>query len=724
MVLLLCAHALSIVCFSVVRSRSMFALSGLYNENAISDQFADIDQFSQAQWLLRMTGFSVHAWNILHSESLLRRRRAWTAADMVNTTDIQNGRWTNDDARALSDNRVKVVYDRTTQYGMVEFLSSYHGTVLQLLELGMMHAPTATTLGYFNEMYKLWWADLLLNYMPGSNSFPGPAGRLYDLWNGCRNVQDRFDLPMRIQWSQKPYCSQSVAIYAGWADGTLIVNSAVSALCSPNSLTTIPSGGNLAEIVQRLMGAAWHAAGHFYAPLDLMINVVQNSPYRLVEQRYSAAQLQERHNFISPFLEMGFAGEMRYGMAIGNFLTARLAGRVLLDSPPNLDNNGQAYAVPYVRLMCETRDTPFSNAFNPTVAGDSQAVMARLVASQWQAFLVFTTFFTPQSWMTDADSRAPWNTNIMLPLWVDGLYADDFKLPVTVGTAYAIPHNAIISVRHQGQTIAIRMIRGEFLAGDPTINITTTTTTTTSFFNSTDNTTSTFTTTNTTSTVLPNPDYIIQLPDGSQPLSVPFADSNTPYTLEPNGTAYAPFYPGTGRQPYSLMWLVEPSSSTTGSGRLVLHHKHAGVASWNSYRSAWTWMAGATSTAARTTGLLNTIRNAQVTETIVNTPAWDPNQSVNDAYCPGCPRAASQWSLGVAAGGVTVALSRSDVYQPWRGHSIYNWPPTSSPFTPPYYIDNISRTVNGRQILTWGTGEKPFRYTKFTPAQIWQPWVV
>lgn len=703
----------------------MYCLSGLYNENAIADQFGDIDQFSQAQWLLRMTGFSVHAWNIIHSESLLRQRGSWLPADVVASTDIQNGRWTRLDAINLSDDRLKVVYDRTTQYGMLEFLSSYHGHVMQLLELGMMHAPSQTSFFYMNEMYKLWWADLALNYHPGSNTFSGPSGRLYDLWNGCRNVADRFDLPMRIQWSQRPYCSQAVAQYAGWADGTLLSNAGVSSLCHSNSLTTIPSGGNLAEIVQRLFGAAWHAAGRFYAPLDLMFNVIQSSPYRTIEQRYSAAQLQERYNFITPSLQMGFAGESRWGMPVGNFITARLSGRVLANSPPNMDNNGQAFAVPYVRMMCETRDTPFSNAFNPTVAGDNQAVMARLVASQWQAFMVLTTFFTPQSWMSEADSRAPWNTNIMLPLWVDGLYADNFKLPTAIGTAVAIPHNAIITVRHLGQSIAIRMIRGEYLAGPPTITVSTTVTTTTSVFNATTNTTEIVTTTNTTSQVMPNPDHIKQLPNGATPLLVPFATSDAPYTLVPNGTSYLPFYPGTGRQPYSLMWLVEPSSSSTGSGRLVLHHKHTGVASWNSYRGAWTWMAGLANTNARTNRLLKTIRQAVVTETFVNTPAWDvQNQKVDDAYCPGCPRAASQWSLSVAAAGsVTVALSRADVYQPWRNHQIYQLPATGSPFTPPYFIDNISRTVNGRQILTWAAGEKPFRYVRHTAAQIWQPWV-
>jgi len=75
-------------------------------------------------------------------------------------------------------------------------------------------------------------------------------------------------------------------------------------LCASTSLNVIPSTGNYALVFQRVLASAWQAAGHLYAPLDLMKNWIQGAPYRLVEQRFSAVKGQERYNFISTITQI------------------------------------------------------------------------------------------------------------------------------------------------------------------------------------------------------------------------------------------------------------------------------------------------------------------------------------------------------------------------------------------------------------------------------------
>jgi hypothetical protein len=119
--------------------------------------------------------------------------------------------------------------------------------------------------------------------------------------------------------------------------------------------------------------------------------------------------------------------------------------------------------------------------------------------------------------------------------------------------------------------------------------------------------------------------------------------------------------------------------------------------------------------------LRTSLRTATVLETFVNSN-WNPaNQTIADTYCPTCPRSVSSWKMHVAIGGVDVGVERDDVYQPWGNQANYQQPGSGSMFLPPFQVENIKRTVNGRQLLTWAAGEKPFRYQAHAESTIFAP---
>ena len=346
------------------------------------------------------------------------------------------------------------------------------------------------------------------------------------------------------------------------------------------------------------------------------------------------------------------------------YATARLSGQVAAGTPVEVDIGGTTFLTPYVRLMAELNDDPFFRDWSLGVAGNSQQSLCRQVASQWQGFMVLTQFLSPTSRMLATDNLAPWNTNLILPLSVDALYANNVRLPIAVGTAYMIPRDAIITVRHQNASIVIRLLRGERNSASGILDATT----------------------------------------------VAAYTRTTPSLL-----------PGVGLQPYSLMWIVDASSTAVGCGRLVLHHKHRGVSSLESYRSAWAWLGGRTSTDAQMVALRTALRTATVRESFANSN-WNPaSQSVADTYCPTCARSVSSWSLHVVVAGVDVGVERDDVYQPWRNHPVYQLPQSGPMFLPPFQVENIRRSAGGRQLLTWAAGEKPFRYQAHAESTIFAP---
>jgi hypothetical protein len=271
----------------------------------------------------------------------------------------------------------------------------------------------------------------------------------------------------------------------------------------------------------------------------------------------------------------------------------------------------------------------------------------------------------------DIDGNNPFQTNLILPLAVDGLFVDARRLPIALNTAVAIPPNAVITVRHKGVTVAIRLLYFETYAG-------------------------------------------------SQP---PIQDAVKVTPLTWSDAAYGP---GVGKQQYSLTWIVDADSIHAGNGRLVLHHKHRGDPSLLSYRSAWAMLGGETAKDLNWLTMITAMKLMTVTNTITNTPAWDPATQTLDHNSQGSslPRSASHWKVTAQLGPVTLAVERDDVYDANRNNVNYQQPATGAPFLPPFYVDpaTLSRTVNGQPMQQWSSTEKSFRVSKIDPANIFRPY--
>jgi hypothetical protein len=222
-------------------------------------------------------------------------------------------------------------------------------------------------------------------------------------------------------------------------DGTSASTTTPTALCdATNSIVTQPISGSFAVIIERMQFTFWQAANHFYAPLDMMKNIAQKMPYRQIEQRATSVVGQERFNFIAPYMHMGFSGEAAYNEANAVWIAARLSGQVAAGKPTALDVGGDTFVTPLIRIMAEMSDTPFHRDWSLGVAGNNMPRISRQVVSQFQGFMLSSHFLSGQQGFGDAEAAAPWNTNLILPLAVDALYADGVRLPVTSGTNMSV----------------------------------------------------------------------------------------------------------------------------------------------------------------------------------------------------------------------------------------------------------------------------------------------
>jgi hypothetical protein len=454
------SHWLHLLPDETIRALRGMAGPALTAMDRINTRIGHFDQTSTAQWIIRTTGYNALAFVLRRGENLLRARNAWLPSDEVASTDRAAGLWTTADAVAFAEDRAAFLSARLRKIGLSEYLGAHQGLSMQYLEQGMMHASSGGVLEAYNQVYQLLWADLALNYHPGSNSFSGPSSRSYDLVTGTHNVADRRDLPMYVEWAERAYCVQGVPLYDGTGSGQIVSTSMPSSLCHTNSLTVQPRSGSLVTIVERDHASFWHAAGHLYAPLDLLRNLAQLVPLRTLEQRLSAVSGHERSNFIAPYLQMGFSGEREVHASSGVFACARLAGAAAKNTPTAVDVNGPTFVTPFVRLMTEMSDTPFFRTWALAIAGASQQVLARQVAVQHQAFMLVTQYLSASKQTSAAQLTGPWNTDLILPLSADEIWCDDVRLPITAGS-YTIPPNAIITVRHLSASVAIRLVRGE-----------------------------------------------------------------------------------------------------------------------------------------------------------------------------------------------------------------------------------------------------------------------
>jgi len=656
---------------STIRSLRQMAMAALIALDTIHGAIGSYDWHAQSQWLLRQGGTTAMAFLLKRSEDVLRARGSWSDATDFFVTNKNAGTYSTADAIAAAEARVGQVLSRVQANGLVEYLSSYQSLCMQELEMAIMHAASPLILQRYQRLLEIYWADLVLNYMPGSNSFPGPSSRTYDLVAGAHNIADRYDLPLVVQWAERTWCSQPIVKYSGMGNDATQSVTLPTDLCSSGSVSVIPSSGKAVLVFQRVMAGAWQAGGHLYLPLDLMKNVVQSTQHRLVEQRFSAIKGQERFNFITPYLQMGHAGEDYYSEPTAVFVCARLGGLAAAGKPTSQDQNGPTNSVPYIRLMPEMSDTPFRRTWEYDVAGKDLQRITRQIVAQHESFMLTSHVLSPRQGNTlDVEGASPFQTNLILPLAVDGLYAGTRLLPTDVGTVMALPLNSIITVRHLGAAVSLRLLHYE----------------------------------------------------RHEQAMPPILDAPTFITLPYSQATYGP---GAGRQQYSLTWIVDADSTHAGSGRLVLHHKHKGAdnKSLGSYRSAWAMLGGQVPNSGAWLAMQAALRTMPFVESIVNTN-WNPATQtfVHDGTSK--PRSSSRWKLQAVLGGVTLAIDREDVYEANRNNVNYQQPPTGSAYLPPFYVDpaTLSRTVNGQQMQQWSGGEKPFRITKINPNTLFTPY--
>jgi hypothetical protein len=146
------------------------------------------------------------------------------------------------------------------------------------------------------------------------------------------------------------------------------------------------------------------------------------------------------------------------------------------------------------------------------------------------------------------------NTNLFLPLFVDGIYVNNrIKLPAKVGTLMALPNNPIFTIRHQGATVVCRLIS---TSKSPASNI---------------------------------------------------AESSTVQTV----ASYQ-----LGHQPFSIMWQVDSDGFDGGCGRVVLHHKHPEDPSMAPYFVSWLIGAMDTPTDTDQDLFMNYIKGVPVTQSL------------------------------------------------------------------------------------------------------------
>lgn len=356
-----------------------------------------------------------------------------------------------------------------------------------------------------------------MNFQSSSGTTSGPSDRSYDLFVGAHSTIDSYDIPQYIAPAVRPGCSANVQSFATSGTMQSTANRTVS-ICTSSTPTMNPASSQASVTFPRLAYAMYQCGGLNWIPTALLQSTVLSQPYRLVEQRYGPLLGQERSNFFAPGYSIGFSGEDAYASATSVAFTGRLGGAPA-DGHPVAQvasaEGGPTRALSYLRIFCENNDNPFYLQSTYAAAGNNMQLPFRSVAVQHQGFILMTGMLGPLHYQdfTDEFTNAPWNTNIVLPLGADALYAGSVLLPITANSAMSLPLNTIFTIRHKANSFIVRLLRAERSSSS---NITDATT--------------------------------IQA-----------------YTNVTN------IQPGVGLQQYSLMWQVDASSIKQGVGRLVIH---------------------------------------------------------------------------------------------------------------------------------------------------------
>jgi hypothetical protein len=432
--------------------------------------------------------------------------------------------------------------------------------------------------------------------------------------------------------------------------------------------TLLPPSGNIEPNFHRIWLAKSQLAGYGSLPFSALERLQLRMPYRVAEQRFSTTVGQERCNFFTPLLQMGHAGEDTISLPTAMLACARLGGAPVPGAPTAQVAHGDTNCTSYIRLFprVHTDPDPFHRDKPLAVAGDGRLALSRQICAQYQGFMLVTSLLAPCLFMKDDAMAGSWESNLVLPLGAAGLFADDVALPRAVGSCMRLPPSAIISVRHGGASVAVRMVSM------------------------------------TTDDGIVHSDRIA-------------AESSLPPT---------------GCQPYSVMWIVDASSVLAGCGRVVVHHRHKGAAGApKPYRMAWLWGGGAAASEEEARVLAHVLRSAHIAERVEATPDWQERNQPRDRYPEPLALSSThnvgsqRWSLEahLAGGGLKLAVQRTDVYLPWKNAPIYKEPQSGPLHQCPYFSSDVSRTVNDQAQLQWAQGEDSFRARKYEHDQIFEP---
>jgi hypothetical protein len=473
-----------------------------------------------SQWSQNVAGLALHCSFLLQSEKILRLRGFWHVYDNITVSDRQNGMWSNADMLAVTNTSADLMNTWIRKYGLREFLGSYPGFALNMILKVLLHAPNWEIYYKFEEVWKQYWWDFSANFLIKSNCTSGPMARSY---RPLSNVPEIFD--------------------------HLYIEPFISPFLTAYQLQTIPINSQTEPNFMVFAYCMRVAGGACYNPCDRLQVLTLNQPLRVVEQRFNNIPGQERYNFISPNFSIGHAGEDNYLTGLNCPVAIRLAGK----QTQTLPKSPSVSAVSYIRFMVENSDQPFSG----WAVGNNNNLTGRLLISQYQNYMLTTALVAPSSNASDnAVSSFPYslNTNLFLPLFVDGLYVNNrIKLPTIVGTLMALPPNPIFTIRHQGATVVCRLIAS---SNSPASNI---------------------------------------------------AESSTIQ----NVLNYQ-----LGHQPFSIMWQVDSDGFDGGCGRIVLHHKHPEDPSMAPYFVSWLIGAMDTPTDTDQDQFTNYIKGVPVTQTL------------------------------------------------------------------------------------------------------------
>jgi hypothetical protein len=632
----------------------------------------------ESQWLLRIAGFVQSAFILVRSEQELKKRGTWTERDGVAQTDQTTGRWTNNDLIAFTESIAEDFNGRMRKYGQTEYLSSYVGYVQDLLHAAILHSPSQSLYDHFtSSLDRIVW-DLTANLLPGCGMFPGPSARSYDLFAGAHNTQDRLDYRITFKHAFAPYCQRESVQCKTLSNSVCLKKELrmvplLQKVCAAPPPVLLPPSGSSDVNLQRTLSQHVILAGAEPTAFPYIRELQLRSPIRWVEQRFSPILGQERCNFFSSQIQMGFSGEDAQSTSTSVNACARLAGAPVPNAPRAIVNHGDTECTSMFRLYPQISDLstpgldqPFWRDSPKDVAGKDRLTFSRQIATQYQGWMLTTSLLAVNRDMRGDEGKGSWNTNLVLPVNVEEVWADETRLSVTPGTYVKLPPQTIFTVRHGPAAIAVRLV-------------------------------------------------VFTKDEGVQ-------DAQRIEACHPGKP---------GLQPCSVTWQVDDMSVQAGCGRIVVHHRDAhSNQPMKSYRCAWLWGSGVVTSQPELFALGGVLRSAHVSSNI-QSDKWEETNQPADHYPSSLPQDCTQevgsstWDLSVhiASGALKLGVKRTDVYKPWQHDPIYRTPISGSLHKPPFFFRDIHRTVNDVEILRWNDAqeEDPYRFTRYEPTELFEP---